>query len=71
MLIDSYAGKLNLNKFQIAEILKSLLSDNRMKRVIDDNKISRKSLNISYLIILLLNSPWNKDDITKEIRNYF
>lgn len=72
MLIESYAGKKkSLNRFQIIEILQTMLSDNRMKRVIDDNKTSRKSLNICCLIRLPLNNACNKEEITKETRNYF
>jgi len=58
----------SLNKFESFDIIQNMFSDNRIKLDINNQKLPRKLPNIWKLSNIVLNNPWIKEVITREIR---
>ena len=61
--------KTNLNKFESIDIIQNMFSDhNGIKLDIYNYKLPRKLSNIWNLSNTILNNPWIKEVITREVR---
>ena len=64
--------KTNLNKFKIVEIIQCPFSDYKGINIeVSNRRISGKSPNKWRLNNTLLNNAWVKEEISREIKNYF